>query len=359
MKKAISIIFILAIYSLISQGLHAQNTMGESDDYSRIAIAPTILEESAKLPMGSANVLKGKMRQIISLNGLSAADDAPLFIMYPEIMILSNDVSPTSPPMQTLDIEVVFNLADKYTGNIYASSTEALKGVGQSETAAYNAAFKQINVRSGKYKVMLEKGKEGILEYYNTHCDLVISRAKSLASQKRYNDALALLNSVPPVSRECFDEANEVAAEIGENMPEQVSPVAIADAKEPEDSSPVYPYTQSIDLGDNIFLKYKYGKNIGEKTFLYFELINKNEGDYVFNMNHIRSTMLINEKGGEVYIKLMKIGTQEGRNWINATLIPDVNTELVCEFPKVKEVKYIRFNINNNQFKFKNLPINN
>lgn len=358
MKKTISFILILAFAHLISHGLQAQNTMGKSDDYSRIAIAPTI-KENTELPQGSAGVLKGKMSQMISLNGLSADDYAPLFIMYPEILVLANDVSPTTPPMQTLDLEVVFNLADRYTGNIYSSTTEALKGVGQSETAAYNAAFKQINVRGGKYKVMLEKGKEGILEYYNTHCDLVISRAQSLASQKKYDDALALLNSVPPVSRECFDKANEVAAEIGENMPEQAAVVAISDAEEPQDQSPVYPYTQSIDLGNNIYLKYKHGKNIGEKTMLYFELINKNEGDYLFKISRIGQTMLIDEKGGEVYIKKMRIGSLEGHSWINATLIPDVNTELVCEFPKVKEVKYIRFNIHDNQFKFKNLPISN
>ncbi len=356
MKKFTLIIAVIVMLLQVS-GIHAQNTMGKGDDYSRIAIAPIISEKQADLPQGAADVLLGKMRQIISLNGLSAMDDAPLFILYPELMVISNEVAPTTPPMYTYVMEVVFNLADRFTGNVYASTTETLKGAGKTETAAYNAAFKQINVRGGKYKVMLDKGKEAIIEYYNTYCDLVISRARSLAAQNKYKEALALLNSVPPVSRECFDEANAVAAGIGENMPDQGVQIFVAD--EPEGEEPVYTSTQNIDLGGNIFLRYKYGKNIGEKTFLYFELINKNENDYLFKISRIYEAMLINEKGNEVNINLMKIGSKEHGSYITVTLIPDINTEMVCEFPKVKEVKFIRFFINNNYFKFKNLPLTN
>ncbi len=346
----LSAIFILSVIAA-----KAQNVEGKSDDYSRIAISPVVTEQSVEIPQSTAEMLIGKMRQIISLNGLSALDDAPLFIMSPEIVVISNELSPTTPPMYTIFMELTFNLADRYTGNVYASATESLKSAGKSETAAYNSAIKNINVRSGKYKMMLEEGKKEILEYYNVHCDLVISRAKSLAAQKNYEGALALLNSVPPVSRECFDKANAVATEIGENMPEQK--VEIADAKEPEEQKPVYASDNMVDLDNNIFLKYTYGENIGEKTMLHFELINKNQGDFEFEISRVFETMLIDEKGNEVYIESMKIGSKESRYRIKTTLIPAVNTKMVCKFPKVNKVNFLRFNINDNQFKFSNLPI--
>jgi hypothetical protein len=273
-------------------------------------------------------------------------------------MVISNDVTPTAPVMHTYNMEVIFNLADFYSGNVYASASQALKGVGKTETAAYNAAFKQIDARSGKYKVMLERGKEAIIEYYNTQCDLVISRANSLASQKNYTQALALLNSVPPVCRECFDKANQAAAEIGANMPPQLS-AGNPNNPSPDGEAPVYSSIDAVDLGDNLFLRFKSGKNIGVKTMLYFELINKNEEDKQFKIYRIRETMLINEKGDEVKIDKMTIGAKESSNWLDVTLIPDVNTEVICEFPKVKDVKFIRFSINDNLFKFKNLPITN
>lgn len=356
MKRFTYIIFVIFTILMVHSSVQAQNTLGNSDDFSRIAIAPALHKTSADLPAGAGDVLLGKMKQMITLNGLSALNEHTLFIMYPEVMVISDETSPTAPQVYTLDLEVVFNLADRHTENVYASAVESLKGAGRSKTAAYKDAFKKINARGGKYKVMLEKGKEEIIEYYNTHCDLVISRSKSLASQKKHKEALALLNSVPPVSRECFDKANAVAEEIGRQMPEPGT--KIHGPVEPAGDIEPHTAAEEVNLGNNIYLKYKKGRNIGEKTFLYFDLINKNEGDYLFKMHSLRRTLMINEEGSEVKVNRIKIGSKESRNYIEATLIPDISTELVCEFPAVKEVKYIRFYIHENQFKFKNLPIN-
>jgi hypothetical protein len=358
MKMFKNILPAILIALMLFNFANAQNSSGKSDDNARIAIAPIIPEELMKMPQGVQEMLLGKMRQIIGLNGLSAMDDAPLFIMNPELMIISSDVTPTTPAMYTYNMEIVFNLADRYSGNVYATATQALKGAGNTETAAYNSAFKQIDPRNGKYKVMLEKGKEAIIEYYNTQCDLVISRANSLAAQKNYTNALAMLNSVPPVCRECFDKANEAAAVIGANMPEPKVTVS-SDVTKPDGDGPVYSSLDAVDLGDNLYLRYKYGKNVGVKTLLYFELINKNEEDVGLKIYRIYETMLINEKGAEVKIEQMKIAEKASDNWLDVTLIPDVNTEMVCEFPKVKEVKFVKFFIKENFFKFKNLAITN
>jgi hypothetical protein len=163
---------------------------------------------------------------------------------------------------------------------------------------------------------------------------------------------------VPPVCRECFDKANEAAAIIGANVPETKVTVT-SDQKIPEGDGPVYSSLDAVDLGDNLFLRYKYGKNVGVKTMLYFELINKNEEDVELRIRRIYETMLINEKGAEVKIETMRIAEKENNNGLDVTLIPDVNTELICEFPKVKEVKFIKFFIKDNYFKFKNLAITN
>ncbi len=358
MKTLKNIFPALLMAMMLFNFANAQNSSGKSDDHSRIAIAPAIPEKLMTLPKGVQEMLLGKMRQIIGLNGLSAMDDAPLFIMNPELLIISSDVTPTTPIMYTYNMEIVFDLADRYTGNVYASATQALKGVGNTETAAYNSAFKQIDPHNGKYKVMLEKGKEAIIEYYNTQCDLVISRANSLAAQKNYTTSLALLNSVPPVCRECFDQANAAAAIIGANIPEAKVAVT-SDLKTSDGDGPVFSSVDAVDLGDNLYLRYKYGKNVGVKTMLYFELINKNEEDVQLKIYRIYETMLINEKGAEVKVEQMKIAEKASDNWLEVTLIPDVNTEMVCEFPKVKEVKFIKFFIKENFFKFKNLAITN
>ena len=347
------IIFILC--SLVIPVAQGQNSMGASDDFARIAIAPTIPDGMKNMPKGAQDMLLGKMRQIIGLNGMSALDNAPLFIMTPQLMVMSSDVTPTAPPIYTYNMELVLNLADRYTGNVYSTTSQTLKGAGKTEQAAYNAAFSEINIRNGKFKVMMEKGKEAIVEYFNANCDLVISRGKSLADQRNWIASLGLLNSIPPVCRECFDKANEVAGEIGRNMPI----ITTVESKAIIDKEPEYTGGQTIDIGNKIFLRFKHAVVRGEKLYAYFELINKNQEDYMQKMYRLYETMLINETGDEKRNTMTKIGSRESNNYLDVTILPEVNTEVICEFPKVKEIRYLRFYINDNFFKFKYLPITN
>ena len=353
MKNLKFSVVILALCTLFLSNAQGQNSMGASDDFARIAIAPTIPEAMKNMPKGAQDMLLGKMRQIIGLNGMSALDEAPLFIMTPQLMVLSNDVTPTAPPIYTYNMEIVFNLADRYTGNVYATASQTLKGAGRTDQLAYNNAFSEINIRNGKWKAMMEKGKEAIVEYFNANCDLVISRGKSFADQRNWIASLGLLNSVPPVCRECFDKANEVASEIGRNMPIIIT----TESKAKMDKEPEYTGGQTIDIGNKIFLRFKNAVVRGEKIYAYFELINKNSEDYMQKMYRLYETMLINENGDEKRNTMTKIGSRESNNYLDVTILPEVNTEVICEFPKVNEIKYLRFFINDNFFKFKNLPL--
>jgi len=354
MKNNRLILAVMMMIVMLGTGrLSAQNSSGQSDDFARIAIAPTIPDELKKLPIGAQEMLLGKMRQIISLNGMSALDNGSLFVIFPQLMVLSSDVAPTTPPVFTYNMELVLNIADRYTGNVYASASQTLKGAGKTEQAAYNNAFQQLNARNGKYKAMVEKGKEAIVEYFNAHCDLAISRANSLASQYNWRAALGILNSVPPVCKECFDKCNEAASVIGRNMPVVIT----VEEKAKIEKEPEYTEGQTIDLGNKIFLRFKIAKRIGDKIIVYFELINKNPEDYIQKMYRLYETMLIDNNGDEKRITTMKIGSRESNNYLDVTILPEVNTEVICEFPKINEIKYLRFFINDNFFKFRNLPI--
>lgn len=355
MKNTIKILSVFLLITLLSQYSHAQNVAAQSDDYQRIAIAPTIYPEMSNFPDASLKILTNKMKNIVSLNGMSALEGSSIFVIYPQVSIIKSDVTATSPAMYAIRMEVIFNVADFYSGNIYASASHEVAGVGRTEQLAYTQAFQNIPHRHGKFKVMMEKAKDGIVGYYNTQCDLAISRANSLAAQHRWDDALDILNSVPPVARECFDKANLAAEEIARNMPVYIpadEPIDDADVAATEvDTSDL------VELGNNIFIRYKSARLVGDITTVHFELISKNEDDFDQHFNRIYETFIINEKGEELRIKKMKVGRKESNNYIKATLISEVNTELVCEFPKVKEIKMLRFMINNNLFRFRNIVV--
>ena len=353
MKKIINYILAL-ILSVSILHMKAQNTAEQSDDYRRIAIAPTLPTDLQQYPQAAQNILLNKMKNIVGLNGMSALEGSNIFIMYPQVALISSEITGTAPAMYALKLEVIFNVADFFTGNVYASASHEVRGVAKTEQLAYSAAFKQIPERAGKYKLMMGKAKNEILSYYNTYCDLVISRANSLAAQRRWIDALNLLNSVPPVCRDCFDEANLVAEIIAGDMPYILEDEATGDSnlpiKEIENAD-------MVELGNGVFIRYKNARLIGDITTVYFELISNNEDDYDQHFYRIYDTFIINEKGEELRIKQMTVGKKQSNYYIKATLIPEVNTELVCEFPKVKEVKMLRFMINDNLFRFKNIVL--
>lgn len=356
MKRLIRSILAIICILIVSNTAISQNNAQQSDDNQRIAIAPTLPPELQKTyPEASLNVLLNKMKTMVSLNGMSAVEGMNFVVIYPQVSVLKSDVTATTPAMFAYRLEVIINVADYYSGNVYATASQEVAGVGKTQQAAYTSAFQQLTERAGKYKLMIEKAKGGILGYYNTHCDLVISKAKGLAAQRKYHEALDLLNGVPTVCRECFGKCNLAAQEIAANMP-----VAIPREEplvEPREKVIPSESQELVELGNNIFIRYKNCRLIGDITTVFFELINKNEGDFDQNFYKIYETFLINEKGEEIKIQNLIVGGKKNNYFLKATLIPEVNTGLICEFPKVKEIKMLRFLINDNFFRFKNITV--
>ena len=75
-------------------------------------------------------------------------------------------------------------------------------------------AIKNINPKMGQFKGFIEKGKEKIIEYYNSQCDVIIKGAQALAGQRKYEEAIFNLSAVPDVCRECYDRCMDLSVEI-------------------------------------------------------------------------------------------------------------------------------------------------
>lgn len=347
--------YILWALLFINGSLFAQNNMGSSNDEARIAIAPVIHNESGEIPIGAQKMIVNKMRQAISLNGLSALDDAPLFIIFPQISIIDEQVTSSVPPMYTNQIDVSLVIADQYTGNVFNTVSYQLKGAGKSTEQAYMQALRRINPRDGKIKAFIAKGKESIIEYYNTHCDLLISRAQSLAAQNQYCDALALLNSTPPVCRECFDKANAVAIEIGKEIPpgfcNKEEKIETNDENKQE-----YTANSEINMGSGLFIRFKHAETVGEQTQINLEIINKGENDVDFSFSRIWSTLLIDEKGHEHNLKEFYQASK--RNHYQSKVILGTPCPVTFVFDKVNSIRFLTFTYNRNTFKFRDIPLN-
>lgn len=231
MKKKILFAFALFALTLQTFSLNHMQTMDDSD---RLAIRPYI-PEGSEITGQARNQLLSKMTTIINLNGLAAHESTSYFGMIPDIAILSEDVTPTAPAMHAVTLLLSFKIVDNYSGNIFAETSLELRGVDQSHERALNQAFRALDTRAPQFKAFMENGKERIIAFYNTQCDMIITTAQSLVDRGRKYEAVELLTSIPPVNRECYDLCMEMAGEIGPvEKPKEEITITYVPEREPE-----------------------------------------------------------------------------------------------------------------------------
>jgi hypothetical protein len=132
---------------------------------------------------------------------------SPRFCVTAKMETLGSDFVPSTPAMQTHSFQVFLYLVDYVDKNIVSSTSFSTKGAGTNENKAYTNALRPINLKNQNVKKFLDEGKRKIIEYYNSRCDFVIARAKSLATQNQFRESLATLSGIPEVSKDCYMRA--------------------------------------------------------------------------------------------------------------------------------------------------------
>ena len=57
---------------------------------------------------------------------------------------------------------------------------------------------------------MIEKGKIKIIDYYNSQCDFILTDAKNLNKQEKFDEALYILSLVPKVCESCYSKTSDL-----------------------------------------------------------------------------------------------------------------------------------------------------
>lgn len=138
-----------------------------------------------------------------------------------------------------------------------------------------------------------------------------------------------------------------------EKKPEVKKPVIVVKPveKKPVSKEPEY---VECELIPNLFVRYVGKKDYGDKTILNLKVINKLEDDYTMNLVRY-DVKIINEKGEEVKIERMKLGSSEDDHRVSATIVPDVETSLVLEIKKIQSAKLIQISDSKGTVKLRNL----
>lgn len=186
----------------------SQNNLGKTDDLGRVSLMPAVPQQVEGISESTRNILLNKLNQITTRNGLGGGYNNR-FVITANIVVLSKEITATAPAMHALTLEVTLYIADYADKTIFASTSKELKGVGKNETKAYIQALKMINPADPVIRKFVENGKEKIIELYNSRCDFIIQNAEALAAQKKYDEAIFQLVSIPDACKECYTKALE------------------------------------------------------------------------------------------------------------------------------------------------------
>ncbi len=153
-----------------------------------------------------AQAIGVKMLEIATQNGISGLGTAPGFVMGTEIMQTGRAATGTAPQKMTVQYTLTFKVMNNATGDVFATATQEITGVGNSFIEANQNAVKNIK-NTPAMQQMLQTASNRIIEWYNKNLGTLKSQVESAAGKGDYALALALVESVPEQATEAFQYA--------------------------------------------------------------------------------------------------------------------------------------------------------
>ena len=155
-----------------------------------------------------AQMIGVKMLQIASQNGISGVGTAPGFVLGTEIMQTGRAATGTAPQKMTVQYTLTFKVMNTATGDVYATATQDVVGVGNSFAEANINAVKNIKNTSAMQQ-MLATASDRIIDWYNNNVDALKTQVEGAVGKGDYSLALAIVESVPEQAKAAFEWASQ------------------------------------------------------------------------------------------------------------------------------------------------------
>ena len=186
----------------------------QNNDFESIALSIWIPDNIERLTPAAKQNLHNKLAQIATKNGISATSSGSRFVLTANVIVTDKYITSDIPAKYVYTMDVTLYIGDGFEGKSFASYSTTVKGVGSSETKAFNNALQAIRVNNAEYQPFIAQGKQRIVDYFNNKCDLVIKEAQTLVAVQQYKKALWVLSSIPNECTECWSRALDVEKDL-------------------------------------------------------------------------------------------------------------------------------------------------
>lgn len=158
-------------------------------------------EDFSNVPTAASTVLYQTLNRMAVGNGLTTDSPTTPFVLTAHCDVLDKS-NLAGPPIQTVyNLGITFYFADTFSKKKFGTTYITLNGVGNGEVKSYINAFRQINTSNREIINLINRGKANMMRYYDSQYPNIIKEAKRLASMHEFEEALAMVLSIPLCSK--------------------------------------------------------------------------------------------------------------------------------------------------------------
>lgn len=167
-----------------------------------VPVSVFIPEWEESIPAASKSIMESRLNNITSQAGMGAVNFTQFYLSCTANVIDRNVVG-GAPTKYLNEVEMNLFVIDALGKRIFDSYNFTLKGVGNSDQKAYNAALKSFRLQTADVKKFMMGVNDKIIRYYENQVDVIIAEATTLGKARKYDEAFFRLSLVPDVC-DCY-----------------------------------------------------------------------------------------------------------------------------------------------------------
>ncbi|MBL4662228.1 MAG: hypothetical protein JKY22_01380 [Flavobacteriaceae bacterium] len=252
MKQIILILLIIVTHTGIAQDYETE--------INSISLSVILPDNSEFLTQKSLSKIESKIQHIVASNGISGKGYSNEFLIYPKFEIFDESIIEGMRNLVVIEVEFNLFIQQYSTKRIFSTYSKSLKGSGHTKEKAIANAISKISLSDKKLKEFINNGKTKMLTYYRNNCAQIIGDSDALIKTKKYQQAIALLSSIPREATECYISIQDKSIEAYNAYQKQMCKQNILKAKSKiannEFSSALYTLS-FIDVSSPALMKQK------------------------------------------------------------------------------------------------------
>ena len=176
---------------------------------SQIGIGFGYPEDYSVLTYEQFQRLESKITTIASKEGSGGSGMSEYgLVCIPRISIVRDEqIDAGLSKTNVITLECTFSITHMLDGTVLASIEKRIAGTGSNRNKAVDNAINKVNTSDTVLIKLFSSAREKYKTMYITKCEGIIKKAEVKKTGRQYEEALALLISVPQEAQPCFDKA--------------------------------------------------------------------------------------------------------------------------------------------------------